>query len=197
MDGIAPKTGLICFKTNVNRNQEMEDGTIECPLVDSFVSRFSPTKNPNTKLYEINPNKLTATHFVRNKSNLNEAEARIQFKSRRTKEWLDPIDLQRRKYRNFPCALLTWYHSILDLLFPHFKVDGIQEIGYRFVDDPREVMPESCASPDPRPRFPLEDWQVEFLSIVFFIIPERKTDIYDRIKMLSDIEFRVNTQVIV
>jgi hypothetical protein len=97
---VEPKTRRLCFKTIVR--------DVDGKLSEAFVSRYSPTKNPNTQPYEIKPNeikpdepdKLIPTHWVADASNncsAEAAEARIQFKSRSTKEWLDPLDLQSRK----------------------------------------------------------------------------------------------------
>jgi hypothetical protein len=91
----------------------------------------------------------------------------------------------------------TWCDSILDLLLLCFEVDDVQEVGYRFIDTPNVVHPESVALPDPVPAFPLPYSSIELPAVVFFHLSERRTDIYNCIKMLSDIKFGVNTQVIV
>ena len=74
-------------------------------------------------------------------------------------------------------------------------VSEIAGIGYSMKG--LDVISDRMAEPDPSPVYPLEDWQFVCPSLVFFYLPEKRTDMYNCVKMLSDIEFGINTQCIV
>jgi hypothetical protein len=59
------------------------------------------------------------------------------------------------------------------------------------------LIAETDVNPNPEPLWPLKESQVECPAMIIFYIPEKRTDIYDCIKMISDIELGISTQVIV
>jgi hypothetical protein len=75
-------------------------------------------------------------------------------------------------------------------------VSEIAGIGYSVKDFP-DIILDREAEPDPSPVYPLEDWQFVCPSLVFFYLPDKDTKMYDCVKVLSDLEFGINTQCIV
>lgn len=77
-----------------------------------------------------------------------------------------------------------------------FSVSDVAGIEYR-LDGQDQIVPESEVMPNPRPYYEMEDWQFECPALVFFYLPDKRSDLYDCVKALSDLEFGVNTQCIV
>lgn len=82
------------------------------------------------------------------------------------------------------------------------QVNEIKAIGYRICDGDGNVRDDGIMATlnevaNATPLNPVEPWQYQCPSIVFFYIPEKRTDIYDCIKALSDLEFGINTQCMV
>jgi hypothetical protein len=59
------------------------------------------------------------------------------------------------------------------------------------------LIAETDVKANPDPLWPLQESQIECPAMVIFYIPEKRTDLYDCIKMISDIELGISTQVIV
>ena len=94
-----------------------------------------------------------------------------------------------------PTNVFLW----LTFFLPCPVARDITEIGYelRLEDNSVITVLASEANPNPEPIFPLESWQYQCPSIVFFYITKKETHTYDCIKALSDLEYGINTQVIV
>lgn len=111
----------------------------------------------------------TATHQNPHQEN---SKARIQFWAEN--QWWDPENL------------------------PPEKGHLVKKIGYQ-TSPGSKPRPSEEFDPVPVPikDLVIEKWQIQVPSIVFFFLPDDSKDVYDRIKMLSDIEFGVNTQCLV
>jgi hypothetical protein len=115
------------------------------------------------------------THNIVDPKTRKGMEARIQFLLKNGK-WVDPYDIN-------PFG-------------PHSMSD-IDCVGYKN-NEKNCIYRDREAEPNPQPIFMLEDWQYECPALVFVYLPEKKrTDLYDYVKLLSDVQFGINSQCMV
>ena len=74
-------------------------------------------------------------------------------------------------------------------------VDDIGEVGYKVLSG--DQVETIVFDENPTPLYELQHWQYECPALIFVYLPENRTDLYDCVKLMCDLEFGINSQCIV
>ena len=192
------KGGRLGFRTNVLfKNDSRLDIPVEFrikygqpgQLHECIVTRGVDPRQQGHFAIPVNRDK--PTHYLLNPDNGLIIAGRIKFLV--GTEWIDPVDLDNGECPLTLVQVVNRQNTNNSTISP---VSDCTPFGYE-LPQWDYIIPSDMPHRHQPPVYPLEDWQFECPAMVFVYLPNKRTDIYDCVKMLSDLEFGISSQCIV